>query len=162
MCIRDSFGKYKPSGVCLIIMDGAKCHLDYSIVQAAEARDFMLFCLPSNTTHELQPMDKSVFSAFESYWNDELMNYWTRTEDRDLPKHRFGNIFIPVWEKAATPRNVSAGFEACGIYPWNPNRIPLHRARLLKFHRLSYRKLCYKHQTQYQSQDQVHLGHFHL
>lgn len=26
--------------------------------------------------------------------------------------------------KAATPRNVTAGFEACGIYPWNPNRIP--------------------------------------
>lgn len=80
-------------------MDGAKCHLDYSIVQAAEAVDTTLFCLPSNTTHELQPMDKSVFSAFESYWNDKLINYWTRPDDRDLPKHKFVIIFTPVWEK---------------------------------------------------------------
>ncbi|CAH1966940.1 unnamed protein product [Acanthoscelides obtectus] len=29
-----------------------------------------------------------------------------------------------VWDKAATPANVKAGFEATGIFPFNPDRIP--------------------------------------
>lgn len=118
------FNRYKSAGECLVIMDGAKCHLDYSIVEAAEDMGVTLLCLPSNTTHELQPMDKSVFGPFETFWDDELMNFWTTFEDHEFNKQRFGYVFTPVWDKSATPKNVKAGFEACGIFPLNPNKIP--------------------------------------
>ncbi|KAK9744430.1 DDE superfamily endonuclease [Popillia japonica] len=49
------FVKFKSPGWCLLIIDGARSHLDAAIVDAAEAPDIMLLCLPSNTTHELQP-----------------------------------------------------------------------------------------------------------
>ena len=118
------FGRYKSAGECLLIVDGAKCHLDYSIVEAGESVGVTLLCLPSNTTHELQPMDKSVFGPFEKFWDDELMNFWSTHKDREFNKQRFGYVFTPVWDKAATPKNVKAGFEACGIFPFNPNKIP--------------------------------------
>lgn len=119
------FNRYKCAGACLVIIDGAKCHLDYSIVEAADDMGVTLLCLPSNTTHELQPLDKSVFGPFEKFWDDELMNFWTTFQDRELNKQRFGYVFTPVWDKSATQKNVKAGFEACGIFPFNPNRIPV-------------------------------------
>ena len=56
------FAKFKPPGLCLIIFDGAKSHLDYSIVETASRHNIVLYCLPSNKTHELQPLDNAVIS----------------------------------------------------------------------------------------------------
>ncbi|CAH2095355.1 unnamed protein product [Euphydryas editha] len=68
-------GKYKAAGTCLLVFDGASCHLDYSIVEAADHHDIVLYCLPSNTTHELQPLDKSVNKSFEHHWDKETLLY---------------------------------------------------------------------------------------
>lgn len=120
----EHLAKYKPPGKCLLIFDGAKCHLDYTIVDVAERHNVVLFCLPSNTTHELQPMDKSVFRSFEHHWDDQVLQYWTRFKDRNITKQRFGDIFTVVWDKSVTPANVKAGFAATGIFPFNPEAIP--------------------------------------
>lgn len=56
--------------------------------------------------------------------------FWQRnysndiTFNRPIKKYQFGKIFTNVWNKAATPKNISSGFEATEIYPFNPNRIP--------------------------------------
>lgn len=120
----DHFSNFKPPGKVLLIFDGASSHLDYTIVEAAEKSDIVLFCLPSNTTHELQPMDKAVFAAFESYWDDEVLLYWTNKPNHTINKTSFGLIFSKVWPKAASPNNIMAGFRATGIYPYDPNIIP--------------------------------------
>ena len=39
----------------LLIFDGTSSHLHPGILDAATASNVALFCLPSNTTHELQP-----------------------------------------------------------------------------------------------------------
>ena len=70
------FAKYKNPGKSQLIFDGAKCHLDYSIVDEAEKLDIVLYCLPSNTTHEMQPFDKIVFGPFEDAWDKSLLKYW--------------------------------------------------------------------------------------
>lgn len=118
------FAKYKLPGKCLLIFDGASCHLDTSIVETADAHDITLFCLPSNTTHELQPMDKAVFKSFEYHWDEQVLLYWTRHKDRSITKQRFGEIFTTVWDKSVTPQNIMSGFSATGIYPFNPQAIP--------------------------------------
>lgn len=118
------FAQYKPPGKVLLIFDGAKSHLDANIVEAADTHEITLLCLPSNCTHELQPMDKSVFRSFEYHWDDELQRYWSLNPGRKLTKSSFGNVFSKVWPKATTPSNVSAGFRATGIYPFDPTIIP--------------------------------------
>lgn len=119
------FSKYKAPGPCLLIFDGASSHLDYSIVQVADELNITLYCLPSNTTHELQPMDKAVFRSFEHYWDDEVLKYWTKNIDRSITKQRFGAIFSEVWDKSLTPANIKSGFQATGIYPFNQDVIPV-------------------------------------
>lgn len=119
----EHLAKYKSTGKCLLIFDGAKCHLDHTIVDVAERHDIVLYCLPSNTTHELQPMDKSVFRSFEYHWDDQVLQYWTKYKDRNITKMRFGEIFSVVWDKSVTPVNIKAGFAATGIFPFNPEAI---------------------------------------
>lgn len=105
-------------------MDGARCHISLDIVKQAEKLGVTLLLLPSNTTHELQPFDKSVFKSLETYWDEELLSYWTAFPSREMNKGRFGIVFTKAWDRALMPKNVKAGFVACGISPYNPSIIP--------------------------------------
>lgn len=121
------FAKFKPKGNVLLIFDGASSHLDAGIVEAADSCGITLFCLPNNTTQELQPFDKSVFGPYEAFWDDEVLLYWSQrkgTESRTISKRTLGKIFSKVWKRTTTPANVSSGFMATGIYPFDPNAIP--------------------------------------
>lgn len=123
----DHFAKYKPCGPTLLILDGAKCHLDISIVDKADEHDITLFCLPSNTTHELQPLDKSVFRSFEHHWDQQLLLFQEEDPeepDRSLTKETFSDVFTPVWSKCMTLSNITNGFRATGIWPFNRSIVP--------------------------------------
>ena len=56
----EHLGAFKMPGKALLIFGGARSHLSPDIVDAADAHNIFLYCLASNTTHELQPMDKAV------------------------------------------------------------------------------------------------------
>ncbi|KAM3959863.1 uncharacterized protein ACR2FA_006149 [Aphomia sociella] len=118
-------GKYKPPGKCLLIFDGASCHQDYLIVEAAEIENIVLYCLPANTTHELQPLDKSVNKSFEHYWDQETLLFLYQNPDKKITKARFKTIFSKVWYKCMKIDNIVNGFKATGFYPYNPEVIPI-------------------------------------
>ncbi|KAJ8889368.1 hypothetical protein PR048_008867 [Dryococelus australis] len=63
---------------CTLIFDGAFSHLDANIVHTADANDITLFCLPSNTTHEIKPMDESVLKSYEVHWGNDVILSWTQ------------------------------------------------------------------------------------
>lgn len=116
--------RYKTPGKCLLIFDGAACHLDLSIVEVADSLDIALYCLPSNTTHELQPLDKAVYRSFEHHWDSELLLFKEQNPDKKLTKARFNIILTTVWSKCMTHSNITSGFRATGLYPFNPHAIP--------------------------------------
>ena len=120
------FGRFKPPGKVLLILDGAKSHLSPSIVDEASKFDITLFCLPANTTHELQPLDVAVFRSFEHYWDEEVQKFWRQRPDRALTKDLFGKIFTPTWNKALSITNIQNGFRKCGIYPLDQDALPDH------------------------------------
>ncbi|KAG5884797.1 hypothetical protein JTB14_010860 [Gonioctena quinquepunctata] len=94
-----------------------------SILEAAE-NYVTLFWLPSNKTHELQLMDKAVFKSYESFWDQEVLNFLVTPPVKKFTKMRFGEIFGKVWLKALIPANIISGFNATGIFPSNPDITP--------------------------------------
>ena len=120
----EHLGAFKMPGKALLIFGGARSHLSPDIVDAAYAHNIFLYCLASNTTHELQPMDKAVFRSFEHYWDTEVLKYWRQFPDRSVTKERFGSLFTPVWNKALTIGNITSGFRSTCIYPFDPTIIP--------------------------------------
>jgi len=71
-------------------------------------------------------MDKTVFRAFETYWDEEVLKFWRQHPDRSISKERFGKFFTPVWNKAmsVTVTNIVSGFRVTGIFPFDRNTIP--------------------------------------
>ncbi|KAJ8868805.1 hypothetical protein PR048_030346 [Dryococelus australis] len=91
----------------------------------AEENYVLLYCLPSNTTHELQPLDKGCFRSFEIYWDQHALLYFdVHKDENDFSELKFGNVFTPTWEKSMSQGNMKSGFKGTGIYPFNPLIIP--------------------------------------
>ncbi|CAH2084962.1 unnamed protein product [Euphydryas editha] len=116
--------KHKVPDKCLLIFDGAKCHLSIETLDEADKNNIVLYCLPSNTTHELQPLDKSVNKSYEHYWDEAVLNFLSTNPNRTLKKPDFNKIFSQVWPKCMTHTNIVNGFKATGLYPYNPEAIP--------------------------------------
>ena len=58
-----------PTWPVLLIMDGHGTHMSIELIELAQSSDVHLLCLPSHTTHILQPLDVGVFKSFKSYFS---------------------------------------------------------------------------------------------
>lgn len=67
-----------------------------------------LLCLPSNTTRELQLLDKSVYRSFEAHWDQEVLKLKV----------------LKVWSKCMINENIIHKFRAIELYPYDES-IPL-------------------------------------
>ncbi|GJQ78738.1 hypothetical protein Trydic_g2772 [Trypoxylus dichotomus] len=56
--------------------------------------------------------------------DDELPKYWDKYPACDLNRERFSDVFLPTWEKTITISNITSGFRATSIYPFDKNIPP--------------------------------------
>ncbi|KAH9631742.1 hypothetical protein HF086_014743 [Spodoptera exigua] len=88
----------------------------------------MFVCLPSKTTHLLQPLDVALYAPLKKYWRD-VLTHWKRTEGlkhKTLVKSSFPMLLYRLQnklrEKGSESSNLIAGFNKCGLYPVNSER----------------------------------------
>ncbi|CAI8040325.1 Tigger transposable element-derived protein 6 [Geodia barretti] len=100
------FLRYAPSvRPLLLLMDGHSSHYCPDTIRLAARERVILFTLPPNTTHMLQPLDRGCFGPLKMAWREEC-------------HHR-------AWSRSMTMANVTAGFRVTGIYPLNRNVLSL-------------------------------------
>jgi len=116
--------KHKPPGKALLIMDGHRSHIDAEAFETADKEGIVILLLPAHTSHELQPLDKSVFKSLKTAFYSQSRLWHTQHPGRSLNKLAFHSVFTPAWNKAATRENAVSGFTATGIFPLNPYTIP--------------------------------------
>ena len=64
-----------PTQPVLLIMDGHGTHMSIELIELARFNDVHLLCLPSHTTHVLQPLDVGVFKSFKGNWSKACSKY---------------------------------------------------------------------------------------
>ncbi|RVE42658.1 hypothetical protein evm_012687 [Chilo suppressalis] len=109
--------QHKVPDKCLLIFDGAKCHLSYEALEEADKNNIELYCLPANTTQGLN-------RSFEHHWDEEVSNYLCNSQERILNKAAFSEIFSRTWLRCMTQNNITNAFKATGLYPLDPDVIP--------------------------------------
>ena len=87
------FCKHKPAGNTLLIMDGHRSHVDYKALSIAVDNDITILLLPAHTSHELQPLDKSVFKALNSAFYSQCKTWHSVHLGRALTKITFHQVF---------------------------------------------------------------------
>ena len=103
----------------LLLLDGHSSHYSPTFVNKAAEEKIIVFCLPPNTTHRTQPLDKGAFSPLKICWREECHNFFSDNPGKVINHYNFGAIFSRAWSKAMTPSNIMAGFKVTGVYPLN-------------------------------------------
>lgn len=123
--LTEHFIPLKPHGKVLLILDGHSSHSTApNMLQAAADNDIILLCLPSHTTSALQPLDRSVFGPFKTYFNHETNQFMRLHPNKKISRYNAGTLIRNAWIRAATPANALGGFRGSGIYPVDPNALP--------------------------------------
>jgi len=84
--------------------------------------NIILCRLPSHTSHKLQPCDVSVFAPLKAAYRDQV-DRLERGGVNTIGKQHFTSLYSPARGRAFTSKNIKAGFAACGLFPFNPERV---------------------------------------
>ena len=109
----------------VLICDGFGTHETLEILEFCFENNILLCRLPSHTSHKLQPCDVAV-----RLLHSRQLIATRLIDSRDsqgavntIGKEHFTSLYSPARERAFTPKNIKAGFAACGLFPFNPDRV---------------------------------------
>jgi hypothetical protein len=104
---------------------GFNCFGTHETLEALEfcfENNITLCRLPSHTSHKLQPCDVGLFGPLKGYYRDEAESLFQGGANI-VGKQHFTSLYSPAREKAFTKRNITAAWAACGLFPFNPDRV---------------------------------------
>ena len=82
-----------------------------------------MLCLPSHTSHLLQPLDVGVFRSLKSFFSKACKQFMAAKPGRVVRSEDLASLLAIAWPQSVTPVNIMSGFCKCGIYPLNPGVI---------------------------------------
>ena len=78
----------------LLIQDGHASHITIELIEMARENNVSMLCLPSHTSHVLQPLDVEVFkSGFSKVCGDYMKQYPGRIVTADILASMVGQAY---------------------------------------------------------------------
>jgi DDE superfamily endonuclease len=112
-----------PQAYRLLILDGHNSHCTYPFIKFAADHRIIIICLPSHTTHALQPCDVGIFGPLARAWKSQV----TEASQNNIPITK-ANLLL-YYHKARSialkSTTIQSAFRKTGIYPFDRNAIPL-------------------------------------
>ena len=115
-------------GKKVLIGDNLSSHFSHKVIKEARRNDIHFVFLPSNSTHLQQPLDVAFFAPLKRLWRKVLAEFKVTVRNKgsiqkaDFP-HLLCRLVNDLTETEKGSANLKAGFEACGIWPINANRV---------------------------------------
>ena len=107
----------------LLILDGHNSHCTFSFCNYAADNKIIIICLPSHTTHALQPCDVGAFGPLAQSWKRVVtlasQSLIAIKKDNLLFHYHTAHI------EALKPTTIQSAFRKTGIWPVNREVIPL-------------------------------------
>ena len=80
------------TGPVVLFVDWHTSHVSIELIRMARDRGVVLFCLPSHTTHVLQPLNVAVYEPLKKSWGRILKEYKTETCVTKVDKEVFPSL----------------------------------------------------------------------
>ena len=112
-----------PSRPVLLVLDGHGSHITIDVIEYARANEIHMLCLPSHTSHVLQPLDVGVFKSFKSFFSKVCRQYMAKNPGSVITEDILASVVGSAFAQSHTPLNILGGFKKAGIYPFNPGEV---------------------------------------
>src|SRR5258708_38125140 len=99
----------------LLIVDGHSSHECLETIKFCHDNHIILYCLPSHTTHALQPLDVGLFSPLKQAWARAITS--EEYDGRKVTKANFLEIYGNAHLKSFTSANILYSFCKTVICP---------------------------------------------
>lgn len=118
----------KPSAEhpALLILDNHQSHINLNVINFAKENHVTLLSFPPHCSHKLQPLDVSVYGPFKTYIN-QASDTWMRDPSnagKSMTIHEIPSLVSYAFPKAFSTINITSGFRATGIYPFDKSVFP--------------------------------------
>ena len=107
----------KTGGHCLLILNGHNLHCTYRFCKFASTHNIIIICLPSHTTHALQPCDVACFGPLASAWKSEVNS--ASADYVEITKRNLLVFYAKARERALKKTTIISAFAKTGIWPFN-------------------------------------------
>lgn len=109
----------------LLLVDGHKSHLSMHLSEFCSNNQIILYSLPPNTTHIMQPADVGAFKGIKSDYQKTVREWSVLPENhgRTITKTNFCQILKLVLEKTDRTSTIINAFRKCGLFPFDPDAI---------------------------------------
>jgi len=109
-------------GYRLLIVDGHESHQSYEFEKYCKEQNIITLCMPSHSSHKLQPLDVGCFSPLKRSYGAEIEKLM-RAHITHISKEDFFPAFYTAFCTTMTKSNAQAGFQATGLVPYNPGYV---------------------------------------
>jgi hypothetical protein len=106
----------------ILIWDGFGTHETLEIMEFSFGNNIKLCCMPSHTSHKLQPCDVAAFGPLKAAYRDQVERM-ERGGVGTIGKQHFTYLYSPARERALTKRDILAAWRGSGLFPFNPDRV---------------------------------------
>jgi hypothetical protein len=110
----------------LLMLDGHKSHINISSLDMCRANDILLYALPSNTTHLLQPCELP-FKKLKIEFDKASEKYRNNNNGAIISKYTFAKVFGEAHQNTYTLQAIINAFKYTGAWPVNPKAISEER-----------------------------------
>ena len=101
----------------MLFMDRHTSQVSLEIIRLARESEVILFCLPSHTTHALQPLDVGVYGQLKSRWGRIMKGYKMETRAATVDKTEFPALLKTLRETSFKTEHLKAGFHKDWFVP---------------------------------------------
>ena len=105
----------------ILFVDGHTTHLTLQVSTLCEENRIILYLLPPNTTHILQPADVGAFKSLKQRWRKAVHEFQRSNPNRTVRREHMAPLLKQVLD-SISPDVLKSGFEATGLCPLNPYR----------------------------------------
>ena len=111
-------GKYR-----LLILDGHASHITSDVIEFCRNQNIVLACLPSHTTHILQPLDVSFFFPLANSYRRKLSQKFRLIKAVAVGKRDFITLYQEVRGQITKESTIRHAWEKTGLFSFNPELI---------------------------------------
>lgn len=105
----------------LLILDNHETHISIEALDLAKENGVVMLSFPPHTSHKLQPLDRTVFGPYKTFYNDALNGWLLSNPGKPITIYDVAGVIGKAYNKAFTKENIENGFKISGIFPFNEN-----------------------------------------